>query len=62
VHDGELRRYLVNYAIELLKIFVSVISEECPKPVYNLMGTYMDINLYLWTVADTGKIIDGTTW
>jgi hypothetical protein len=62
VHDGELRRYLVNYAIELLKIIVSVISEECSKPVYNLTDTAMDINLYPWTVADIGKIIDGTTW
>jgi hypothetical protein len=33
MYDGELGRNLINYAIELLKMIVSIISEGYPKLV-----------------------------
>lgn len=45
-------RILIDYAIELLKMIVSVISDIYTKPVQNLMSTYMDMNLPAGMVVD----------
>jgi hypothetical protein len=44
VYDDKLGRNLVNYVIELLKIIVSIISDEYLKSVRNPTDTCMDIN------------------
>jgi hypothetical protein len=49
MYDGELRRNLINYAIELLKMIVSIISDGYPKPVRNPISIGMNIYFYLRT-------------
>jgi hypothetical protein len=56
MYDDKLGKILINYAIELLKMIVSAISDGYLKHVRNPVDTSVDINLYqrVWSRTDIG--------